>query len=57
MGLATAQPRTVQIDNEKRTMTTRYEEKQFTAVAQLFSNQPCEITQTDQFKVAPDPKR
>lgn len=45
------------IDNEKRTMTTRYEEKQFTAVAQLFSNQPCEITQTDQFKVAPDPKK
>ena len=46
-----------QIDNAKRTMTTRYEEKQFTSVAQMFSNQPCEITQTDQFKVAPDPKK
>lgn len=46
-----------QIDPAKRTMTTRNEAKQFTSVAQLFSNQPCEITQTDQFKVAPDPKK
>ena len=46
-----------QIDGKNATLTTRYEQKQFSSVAQLFSNQPCEITQTDQFVCPPDPKK
>lgn len=42
------------IDKNAKRLTTRNEEKQFTSVAQLFSNQVCDITQTDQFVVAPD---
>lgn len=46
-----------QINGKNATLTTRYEQKQFSSVAQLFSNQPCEITQTDQFVCPPDPKK
>ena len=46
-----------QIDNAKHTMTTRYEEKQFSSVAQMFSNQAFEMTQTDQYVAPPDPKK
>ncbi len=42
------------IDKDTKLLTTRNEAKQFTSVAQLFSNQACDITQTDQFVVAPD---
>lgn len=45
------------IDEKERKLTTVYPEKQFKAVAQLFSNSHCSMTQTDQFVVAPDPKK
>ena len=43
------------IDGKRNEVTTRYDNKQFTSVAQIFSNQPCEITQTDRFVCPPDP--
>ena len=46
-----------QIDAAKNELTTRYDNKMFTSVAQIFSNQSCEITQTDQFVCPPDPKK
>ncbi len=42
------------IDRKNHILTTRYEDKQFTSMAQLFSNYPCTISQTDEFAVAPD---
>ena len=46
-----------QIDEKNNTLTTRNDAKQFTSVAQLFSNSPCKITQTDRFVAPPDPKK
>lgn len=45
------------IDEKKRLLTTVYPEKKFAAVAQIFSNSDCSITQTDQFVSPPDPKK
>ena len=42
------------IDQKNHILTTRYEDKQFTSMAQLFSDYPCTISQTDEFAVAPD---
>ena len=42
------------IDQKNHILTTRYEEKQFTAKARLFSNYPCTVSQTNEFAVAPD---
>ena len=42
------------IDKEKQQLTTRNDEKQFSSVAQLFSMQSCDITQTDKFAADPD---
>lgn len=44
------------IDAQMNRLTTRNEEKQFSAVAQLFSDQECQISQTDAFVAAPNPK-
>lgn len=45
------------INEQERRLTTVYPDKKFTAVAQLFSNSNCTVTQTDQFVAAPDPKK
>ena len=45
------------IDNKNNKLTTRYDSKNFTSIAQIFSNQSCEISQTDQFVCPPDPKK
>ena len=44
------------INQKKHILTTRYDEKEFTSVAQIFSDQPCSISQTDEFCVAPNLK-
>lgn len=45
-----------QINEQQNLLTTVYPEKKFTAVAQLFSNSNCALTQTDLFVSPPDPK-
>lgn len=45
------------INEQTKQLITRNEEKQFTAVAQLFSQQDCNLTQTDRFVVPPDEKK
>lgn len=45
------------INEQERLLTTVYPENKFTAVAQLFSNSGCTMTQTDRFVAAPDPKK
>ena len=44
------------IDQKNNILTTRYAEKEFTSVAQLFSDHPCTISQTDEFRVGPNLK-
>ena len=44
------------IDGQLNRLTTRNEAKQFSTVAQLFSDQECRISQTDEFVAAPNPK-
>lgn len=44
------------IDEATATLTTQSKESRFTAVARLFSEQKCSITQTDQYIVAPNKK-
>lgn len=45
------------IDEANSTLITEDKEKGINAIAQLFSEQKCSITQTDQYKVAPNEKR
>lgn len=45
------------INEQECRLTTVYPDKKFTAVAQLFSNSNCTMTQTDRFVAAPDPKK
>lgn len=47
-------PVSFRIDDKNHILTTRYSEKEFTSYAQLFSNRPCTISQTDEFRVPPD---
>lgn len=47
-------PTTFFIDKENRKLTTRNDPKRFNSVAQLFSSQNCDITQTDKFVADPD---
>lgn len=42
------------INEQTKQLITRNEEKQFEAVAQLFSSQDCTLTQTDRFVAPPD---
>lgn len=42
------------IDEKNCILKTRNDAKEFSAVAQLFSDTPCTITQTDQFAAAPN---
>lgn len=44
------------IDQATSTLITENKEKHFKSVARLFSNQPCNITQTDQFAAPPNQK-
>lgn len=44
------------IDQQLNKLTTRYEGTKFSSVAQLFSDQACRISQTDEFVAAPNPK-
>lgn len=44
------------IDQATGTLTTRDPKSRFIAVARLFSEQPCSITQTNQYIVAPNKK-
>lgn len=44
------------IDEATATLMTENKEKKFRSVAQLFSEQPCSISQTDQFAAAPNEK-
>lgn len=45
------------VDEKENKLTTTYPEKKFSSVAQLFSHSSCSITQTNEFVVAPDPKK
>lgn len=45
------------VNEQPHQLITRNEEKQFTAVAQLFSRQDFDITQTDRFVAPPDEKK
>ena len=45
------------MDEKENKLTTTYPEKKFSSVAQLFSHSSCSITQTNEFVVAPDPKK
>lgn len=45
------------IHSKENLLTTTYPEKQFSSIAQLFSNSKCTITQTDQFVSPPDPQK
>lgn len=45
------------INEQECRLTTVYPDKKFTAMAQLFSNSNCTMTQTDRFVAAPDPKK
>lgn len=45
------------VNEQTHQLITRNEEKQFTAVAQLFSRQDFDITQTDRFVAPPDEKK
>lgn len=45
------------IDEQTKQLLTRNEEKQFTAMAQLFSQQECTLSQTDLFVSPPDKKK
>ncbi len=44
------------VDEATATLTTENKEKQFSSVAQLFSEQPCAITQTDRYAAEPNEK-
>lgn len=44
------------IDEATAKLTTKNEKKHFNSVAQLFSEQKCDITQTDQYLAAPNTK-
>lgn len=43
-----------QIDSATHTMVTRHEDAQVTAIASLFSQQPCHIEQTDSYHAEPN---
>lgn len=45
-----------QIDEQSKLLTTRYDEKKFSSLAQIFSNSDYILSQTDQFVVAPNEK-
>lgn len=45
------------INERMKQLITRNEEKQFEAVARLFSSQDCTLTQTDRFVAPPDEKK
>lgn len=49
-------PTKFDIDETTATLTTVNKEKHFKSVAQIFSGQPCNITQTDQYAAAPNQK-
>lgn len=44
------------IDEQTATLVTENKEENFTSVAQLFSEQKCSISQTDQYRAAPNQK-
>lgn len=44
------------VDEKMNRLTTRNEEKKFSSVAQLFSDQSCQISQTNEYVAAPNPK-
>lgn len=44
------------VDEGLNRLTTRNEEKKFSSVAQLFSDQSCTISQTDEYVAEPNPK-
>lgn len=48
-------PSQFQIDQERQAVTTTHDAKRFVSVAQLFSNQPFTLSQTDRFLVDPLP--
>ncbi len=50
-------PTKFSIDERASSLVTRNEEKQFTAVAQLFSRQECKLTQTNRFVILPEEKK
>lgn len=45
------------IDEAAATLVTADKENRFTSIARLYSDQPCSITQTDQFAAPPDEKK
>lgn len=54
--MAAAQPGKFQIDEATSTLTTRNKKDKYISVARLFSEQKCNISQTDKFVAEPNKK-